>query len=360
MTTDTTTGTPCGPAEAAEERTYDVVVIGGGAAGLGGALTLARARRSVLVIDAERPRNAPAAGVHGYPGREGTPPADLLTAARSEVTAYGGAFAAGTVTAAGRRAAGDFRVVLADGRAFRAARLLVATGLADELPDVPGLAARWGREVLHCPYCHGWEVRDRAIGILATGPLAVHAALLWRQWSQDVTLFLHTAPEPADEEYEQLAARGVAVVDGEVTGLEVVDDRLEGVVLDGGRVVPVRSLVVTPGLTARTDGLEGLGLRPEEQEAGGHVVGTRVPADPAGATAVPGVWAAGNVTGLFEQVVGAAAAGVRAGAAINADLIADETRRAVAARRAAPSAVFSGPAEAEVCARVLGDRRHGL
>ena len=169
-----------------------MVVVGGGAAGLSGALALARARRSVLVVDDGQPRNAPADGVHNYLGREGTPPAELLAdrpgrgrrvrrrARRRERS--------------GRpRERGDFRVTLDDG-GRPARRLLVATGLVDELPDVPGLAERWGRDVLHCPYCHGWEVRDRAIGDPGHRPARRHQALLWRQWSADVTLFRHTAP----------------------------------------------------------------------------------------------------------------------------------------------------------------------
>lgn len=314
---------------------YDTVVVGGGAAGLSGALTLARARRSVLVVDAGQPRNAPADGVHTYLTREGTPPGELLAAGRAEVTGYGAEITEGTALAAERLADGGFRITLADGTTVDGRRLLVATGLKDELPQVPGLAERWGRDVLHCPYCHGWEVRDQAIGILATGPLAVHQALLWRQWSDDVTLFLHTGPEPDDDEYEQLAARGIAVVTGEVAGLEVTGDTLTGVILSDGPVLPCRALAVAPRLTARTGLLAGLGLEPTDQEMRGHVIGSHITADATGATQAPGVWAAGNIAALNEQVIGAVNAGARAGAAINADLIADETRRAVHARNPA-------------------------
>ncbi|CAM5693853.1 NAD(P)/FAD-dependent oxidoreductase [Streptomyces californicus] len=227
-----------------------------------------------------------------------------------------------------------FRVVTEDGRSVEARRLLVTTGLVDELPPVPGLAERWGREVLHCPYCHGHEVADRPIGVLATGPLAVHQALMWRQWSDDVTLFLHTGPEPSAEEYEELATSDVAVVDGEVAGLEIADDRFTGVRLTSGRVVPREALVVQARFTARSAVLESLGLTPVAQEMAGTVVGTYIPSDPTGATEVPGVWAAGNVTRLTEQVVGAAAAGLMAAGALNGDLITEDTRLAVAARRA--------------------------
>jgi thioredoxin reductase len=353
-----------------DEQRYDVVVIGGGAAGLSGALTLGRARRSVLVIDAGEPRNAPADGVHNYLGREGTPPGELLATGRGEVRRYGGEIVAGRVVTA-ERDGDEFRVVLDDGAAVRASRLLVTTGLVDELPEVPGLAGLWGSDVLHCPYCHGWEVRDRAVGVLGTGPAAVHQALMWRQWTKSVTLFLHTAPEPTDEEYEQLAARGISVVDGTVSALESENGRLAGARLERGTLVPVQALVVAPRFTARAGFLRPLGLEPAEQEMNGMVIGTRIPAGPTGQTAVPGVWAAGNVTELTEQVIGSAAAGLRAAAAINADLMAEETRAAVEARRADFSDVsdasgssdvsgFSPEAERRVSERVLGSRRHGL
>jgi thioredoxin reductase len=305
---------------------YDVVVVGGGAAGLSAAVALSRARRSVLVIDAGDPRNAPAGHVHNYLGREGMPPGELLATGRAEVAGYGGEVVTGSATSARAVDGGGFRVELAGSRTVLARRLLVATGLTDELPAVPGLAERWGRDVLHCPYCHGWEVRDQAIGVLATGPMALHQALLFRQLSADVTLFLHTEPAPGPAELEQLAARGIAVVAGEVAAVEVADDRLTGLRLRSGEVHRCQAVVVAPRFTARAGVLADLGLAPVEQQHG-----SAVPADPAGATAVPGVWVAGNVTDLRAQVVVAAAAGLTTGAAINADLIAEDVRLAVAA-----------------------------
>ncbi|MEJ7704652.1 MAG: NAD(P)/FAD-dependent oxidoreductase [Geodermatophilaceae bacterium] len=209
----------------------------------------------MLVVDAGAPRNATAGHVHNYLARDGVKPADLLAAGRAEVAGYGGHVITGTVASAehldGSEAENPadgarFRVVLADGRSVRARRLLVTTGLVDELPDVPGLAERWGRDVLHCPYCHGWEVRDQAIGVLATGPFGVHGALLFRQWSPDIALFLHTAPAPSEEQTEQLTARGIAVIEGEVAALEVVDDQLTGVRLRSGDVIARQAVVVAP------------------------------------------------------------------------------------------------------------------
>jgi thioredoxin reductase len=310
---------------------YDVVVVGGGAAGLSGALALARARRRVLVVDAGAHRNAPAGHVHNYLGREGTAPADLLAIGREEVAGYGGEVTAGVVTRV-ERLDGGFQVRLDDGRAVRARRLLVTTGLVDELPDLPGVRELWGSDVLHCPYCHGWEVRDRAIGVLG-GPFGVHQALLWRQWSDDVVLFRHTGPELTDDEREQLAARGIEVVDGQVAGLETTAGRLSGVRLADGAVVPREALTVAPRFVANSAVLDSLGVPPVDQEMLGHVVGSYVPADPMGATSAPGVWVAGNVANLQAQVMASAAGGLTAAGAINADLIAEDTRLAVAAAR---------------------------
>jgi thioredoxin reductase len=314
-----------------DER-YDVVVVGGGAAGLSGALMLTRVRRSVAVIDGGAPRNAPAEGVHGLLGHDGVPPAELLARGRAEVRGYGGHVVVGEVTGAVREGDG-FAVTLADGRATRARRLLVATGLADELPDVPGLRERWGRDVLHCPYCHGWEVRDRAIGVLASGPMSVHQALLFSGLSDDVAFFAHATP-PSGEDAQNLAARGIRVVEGEVAALEVRGDRLAGVRLADGEVVACDALAVAPRMVARARFLEALGLRAEPHPSG---VGDRVPSETAGQTAVPGVWVAGNVTDMTAQVGAAAAQGALAGAHINADLVAEETREAVAALGAAAS-----------------------
>jgi thioredoxin reductase len=342
---------------------YDVVVVGGGAAGLSGALTLARARRSVLVVDGGEPRNAPASGVHGFLTRDGTSPAALLEAGRAEVRGYGARVLDGRVASA-VSVDGGFTVELEDGRRFGARRLLVATGLADELPDVPGVRERWGRDVLHCPYCHGWEVRDQAIGVLASGPLSVHQALLFRQWSADVTFFSHTMPPPTDEQAEQLAARGISVVDGEVASLEIVEDRLVGVRLGDGRVVGREALAVSTRMTARAGFLASLGVRAVEHPGG---VGEHIASDATGHTEAPGVWVAGNVTDLAAQVGAAAAAGAFAAAQINADLIAEETRSAVAAYRARHKTQaadrresFPAEAEGEVRERVLGDRGQGL
>ena len=266
-------------------------------------------------------------------------PAALLEAGRTEVCGYGVQVLDGRVDELASTGSG-FTVGLEDGRRVGARRLLVTTGLVDELPDVAGVRERWGRDVLHCPYCHGWEVRDRPLGVLGTSSRAVHQALLFRQWTDDLTLFVHTAPPPTDDEAEQLAARGIAVVHAEVAALEVAEDRLVGVRLRSGKMVALQALTVMPRFAARAGMLSGLGIHAAAHPTG---VGEQVEADATGRTAVPGVWVAGNVTDVVAGVTGAADTGVRAAAAINADLIEQETRDAVAAYRArGPAAIRAG------------------
>jgi thioredoxin reductase len=302
---------------------YDVLIIGGGAAGLNAAIMLGRSRRSVLIIDSGEPRNAPAQGVHGFLSRDSINPAELLAIGRDEARSYGTEIVSGRVTGA-RRDGDAFEVTLSNGDMAHGRRLLVTTGLVDELPDIPGVRERWGHDVIHCPFCHGWEVRDQAIGILATGPAAVHQALLFRQWSANITLFLNGMPEPSDAERRQLAARGVTVVDGLVESLKIDGDALAGVRLAGGEVVPVQAVVVAPKFVARAGFLAELGLAVSDSPMGAHV-----PSDANGLTSVPGVWVAGNVTDLKAQVLASAAAGAWTAVMINMDLMEDEMAAAL-------------------------------
>ena len=328
-----------------KEDAYDVVVVGGGAAGLSAALVLGRARRRVAVIDAGAPRNAPAAHMHGFLSRDGMPPADLLAEGRDEVTGYG-------VELVNDQVLGiepGFVVRVAGGRTVTARRILLATGVGDELPDVPGVRQRWGKDLLHCPYCHGWEVRDQPLGVLGALPGSAQHALLVRQWSGDVVFFVHTYHlMPAEQ--RQLEARRIRVVPGEVARLVVQDDRLTGVELTDGRVVARTAVFVRPGNLPHDDGLlAGLGC--ERDEAGFPLV------DGTGLTSVPGVWAAGNVADPRAQVITSAGAGSAAAIAINANLVQEDAERAIADLAERP---FSAVTEARVSALVLGDRRHGL
>ncbi|MCG2623175.1 NAD(P)/FAD-dependent oxidoreductase [Arthrobacter sp. I2-34] len=306
-----------------EDLIRDVVVVGAGAAGLSAALTLTRARRSVTVVDAGQPRNAPADRVHGLLALEGVSPLELLARGREEVLGYGGEIIAGEVVDVRCKSYG-FAVVLRDGAALQTRRLLIATGLVDELPDIPGVREQWGRGVLHCPCCHGWEARDRRIGVLATGPMAVHKALLFRHWSADVVLFagIH---QLGPQEREQLDALNIPVVAGAISRLEIDGDRLNGVRLVDGQVIDVDAVVVATRMVARMEPFAGIGIEPKTQPAGSFIE-----ADAFGKTAVPGVWVAGNATDLAAQVSGAAAEGARAAQHINSDLVMEDLDRAVA------------------------------
>jgi thioredoxin reductase len=299
---------------------YDVVIIGGGAAGLSAALVLSRARRSVAVVDAGEARNSPADHMHGYLSRDGMPPADLLAIGRAEVEGYGGHLVAGTVAGVVAADGPGFRLRLADGEHLAARRLLLATGLRDELPDLPGIRERWGRDLLHCPYCHGYEVRDQQLGVLGGTPEALEHAQLVRQWSSDVVFFPHAGTLTADER-EKLLARGIGIVEGRVTRLVVDDDHLSGVELGDGRVVRRTAVFVRPRLVPNSELLVGLGCEVDGQGW--------VSADAVGRTSVPGVWVAGNAGNPRAQVITAAGEGSSAAIALNADLVGEDIERAV-------------------------------
>lgn len=305
---------------------YDVVVIGGGAAGLSAALVLSRARRRVAVVDAGAPRNAPAAHMHGFLSRDGLPPHDLLASRRQEVEGYGGLLIDGLVTGVvpsmgtGTGTGPGFHVSLAGGPSLSTRHVLVATGLRDELPDIPGVRERWGRDLLHCPYCHGYEVRDQPLAVLGGTPDAVQHAQLVRQWSSDVVLFPHTDSLTANQR-EQLVARAIGVADGPVRRLVVDDDRLSGVELEDGRVIRRAAVFVRPRLVPNNDMLVALGAATDDR---GWVV-----IDPVGRTTVPGVWVAGNAANPRAQVITAAGEGSAAAIALNGDLVQDDVLDAV-------------------------------
>lgn len=301
-----------------EAEAHDVVVVGGGAAGLSAALVLGRARRRVVVVDAGAPRNAPAAHMQGFLSRDGMPPVDFLEVGRSEVIGYGVQLLQDRV----REIKPGFSVGLAGGQVLTARRILIASGVGDELPEIPGVRERWGRDLLHCPYCHGWEVRDQPLGVLGTQAGSTLHAELVRQWSDDVIFFRHTYDlTPAEE--ARLEARAIRIVRGEVARLVVEDDRMTGVALTDGRMIARRAVFIRPGNRPHADGLlseSGCDL----DEAGFVAV------DATGRTSVPGIWAAGNVVDPRAQVISAAGAGSTAAIAINADLVQDDVERALA------------------------------
>lgn len=308
--------------------TIDVVVIGGGAAGLAAALQLGRMRRSVVVVDAGEPRNAPAAHMHGYLGHDGLPPADLTAIARREVAVYGVAVADGSVAAVTGSVTAGFTVELDDGRQVLTRRIVLATGLTDELPDIPGVREHWGRGVIHCPYCHGWEVRDQRLVIIDTLGVGGHQALLFSGLSDAVTLVVHAGDGPDPDRREELAALGVAVVDAQVAAVESEADggTVTGVRLADGTVIAADAVVVGPRMRPNLTAVAGLGIEASPHPAGFAEVLTT---SPTGETDVRGIYAAGNVADPSHQVLQAAARGAQVGAFVNMDL-AEEGARAAA------------------------------
>jgi thioredoxin reductase len=248
--------------------TFDAVVVGGSFAGLAAALQLARARRRVLVVDAGRPRNRFARASHGFLGQDGRAPAAIVAAGRAEVLAYPAAELRDDEITHAHERAGAFRLTLAAGATVGAHRLVLATGVVDELPDLPGLRERWGRTVLHCPYCHGYEVADGRLGVLATGAASVHQALLLPDWSAEVTLFTNGALALDAAQREALAARGVRVDERPVAALVGDAPTLAGVRLAGGETVPIDALFTGARTRMASPLAEQLGCAFDEGPAG--------------------------------------------------------------------------------------------
>jgi thioredoxin reductase/SAM-dependent methyltransferase len=312
---------------AAIERHCDVAVVGGSFAGLAAALQLGRQRRSVIVVDAGEPRNAPASHSHSYLGWDGASPAELAAAGREEVRSYGGEVLDGRASRVTRTEDGGFRVELVGGHAIVARRVLAATGLVDELPSIDGLADHWGRGVIHCPFCHGFEVRDRRIVQIVTHPMGLHTSGLFRQLSGRLTVVLHDAAGVDDAALDALRAGGVEVVAGYVTRLLTgADGHVAAVELGDRKAIDADAVVVAPRFRVRAEPFVALGLQPAAHPSG---LGDFVHTDETGATSVPGLYAAGNLADPSQQVAQAAANGSRVGAMISFSL-ADEDLLAAA------------------------------
>ncbi|MGD7707861.1 NAD(P)/FAD-dependent oxidoreductase [Microlunatus sp. Y2014] len=308
-----------------KEQNWDVIVIGGGAAGLSAALMLGRARRRTLVVDAGRPRNRFAAHMHGVLGHDGRDPAELLAIGRTEAERYGVAVTEGRVERIDPNE-DDVTVALSSGETVLARAVIVATGMSDRLPDVPGLAERWGTTVLHCPYCHGWEVRDKRLAVLAADPMALHQVQLVRQWSARVTL-LAGGSDPLEPDVEQrLLSRGIDIVTEPV--VEVLGDgaTMTGVRLADGRIVGVDAIFTQGQPVFHDDFLAH--LDPARTES---PMGAGLAVDEMYKTSIHRVWAAGNVVNAGATVPVSSAAGSMAGGIVNMVLVAEEFDRAVAA-----------------------------
>lgn len=323
-----------------QQNSWDVIIVGGGSAGLSAALMLGRMRRRVLVIDEGSPRNRFAGHMHGVLGRDHTSPLDLLAAGRAELGRYDGvviregAVAEASVIEASAIEASviegetpepaGFAVELADGERHVTRRMLLATGLRDELPDVPGLAEQWGRGAFLCPYCDGWEHRDQRIAVLATSPAYVHATQILRQLSADVTFFAHGF-DLAPEARAGLVARGIAVEEREIDRVLADAGALRGIRLVDGTAVAADVVFVSPTPVPNDALARALGA----DFATGPDGVEWVQVDAMGRTSVPGLSAAGNVTDGRSSVPFAMSAGSMAGAMLNAGLVEEEVQAAM-------------------------------
>lgn len=307
------------------EYSSDVLVIGGGPAGLSAGLMLARARRRITIVDGGQPRNRFAAHVHGVLGHDGKSPATLAAEGRREVESYGGIFVRDDLVSVEPHQRG-FTATMTDGETHRARRLLVATGLRDELPAIEGLAEQWGRGVVACPYCDGYEARDVRIGVIGSGgPFSVHQAQLLRQWSKHVIYFPFGAELLLSDDARSLDARGIAVENrATVVRVATKSGDLIGVDLADGTRVAVDKIFIAPRPVPLDDILQTLGAA---RDVGPF--GTFVRTDATGKTSVKGVWAAGNVTNPAVNVPMAMGAGASAGTAINLDLVNEEIADAI-------------------------------
>ncbi len=300
------------------DTTWDCIVVGGGAAGLSAALVLGRARRRTLVVDAGEQSNSVAHGIGGLLGHDQEPPAALYAGGRQELTSYPSVeFRSGRVVG-GERADQGFTIELDDGGRERARRLLLATGMDYSYPDLSGVAERWGRSVFHCPFCHGWEVREQPLGVLDGGASGTHRALLLRAWSDDVTLITNGPAELDADDAQRLQAAGVTVDERRVAGLAGPEPELTAVTFDDGSERACGGLLVPVTLHQRSDLAHGLGVESAEP---GPLSADSIEVDPTLHTSVPGVLAAGDVQLGMPSVANAIAAGSMAAAAIVGDLM---------------------------------------
>ena len=296
---------------------HDVLIIGGSFAGLSAAMQLARARKAVLVLDTGMPRNRFAEASHGFPGQDGQSPADITTRLREELSAYPTVRFHDEAAVSARREGNGFRVSLADGSNVTARRIVLAYGVRDSLPDLPGLAERWGASVLHCPYCHGYELDRQPVGVLARGEMALHQAMLLPDWGP-TTLFTQGLLQLSPDQVQALKSRDVRIEDTPVAELIGSGSTLEAVRLEDGRMVALAGLFLAPVTAPSSDIAAQLGCEMREGPTGPYVA-----VDQMQATTVAGVFAAGDLASPMPNATLAAAAGVMAGGAAHRTLIFD-------------------------------------
>jgi thioredoxin reductase len=297
----------------AEMSETEVAIVGGGVAGLSAALVLGRSRRRTVVVDAGEPRNAPSPGVHSFFSRDGMLPGDLLRVGREQLAPYASVqLRRGRVTTA-ERVGDGFRLHLDDGGMVAARRVVLALGVVDELPEIAGLRERWGHGVFHCPYCHGWEMRDQPLAVFGNGGDGVRLARLATGWTGDVVLCTNGPAAFGDKERALLVRCGIAVREQRIARVEGEGKGVSGVVFEDGDVLPRAGVLVRPPFRQRSDLPAALGCALTEQ----GVIRT----DEDGRTSVPGVFAVGDCASLMQQVAVGVGQAARTAIALNNELV---------------------------------------
>lgn len=295
---------------------WDVLIVGAGSAGLTAALVLGRSRKKVLVCDTGKPRNAPATEAHGVLSRDGTPPSEILRIGREQLVPYPSVVLQHRAVAEILRTDPDgdypFSARLDDGSRVFARKILLAMGVKDELPDLPGVAELWGKSIFHCPYCHAWEVRDEPLAVLGNGPMALHLALLLTGWTSNLVVCTNGPASFSMEERARLEASGILVDEKQVSGLDREGDRLRAIRFADGSELARQGIFLPTRAVPEPSLVRKLGCALTEA--------SYIQADEFGQTTVPGVFAAGDIVGMPHSVAIAMGRATMAAFKLNADL----------------------------------------
>ncbi len=293
----------------------DVMIVGGGAAGLTAALYLGRFRHRVLVVDSGEPANRFSHAAHGFFTRDGMSPLELLELGREQLQRYETVEVIRAKATAARRVEEHFEIQLTDGRVYETRKVLLATGMRDQMPPIPGLDRFWGTSVFHCPYCDGWEVRDQPVGILAHGEEALHLAKLLHALTADLIVFTNGPAEFDETDRARLLRHEIRIVETPIERVEGSGAQVERLMLKDGNQVARQAIFVRPITTQHSDIAAHLGCA--LQESGLLAV------DAKGRTSVSGVYAAGDTAQLPRQITLAVTQGAMTAVAINTDLISE-------------------------------------
>jgi thioredoxin reductase len=295
---------------------FDVIVVGGGPAGLSSALVLGRSRRKVLVCDSGEPRNATSKALHSFLSRDGIKPSELRKIAREQIHAYDGVYFQESKVINVNKQESLFQIILDNGSSFLSRKLILAVGVIDELPDIQGMRELWGVSIFHCPYCHGWEVRDQSLALYGNGRIGFELSTLLTGWSCDLVLCTDGPAELSSEELGKLYSYGIEVRQERIAYLAHKNGELESIVFTDGKILPRKGIFLRPKTLYRTEIAKQLGCQLTDSGA--------VQVDEKGQTSVPGLYIAGDAAGRVHQAIGIVADGAAVAYGLNHTLIQED------------------------------------